>query len=450
MKRTFDDSEIAALDAGSVQMNRPAEHVVKLRDAFGVGREVPLNYVTRPEVDGKFIESLTRDKHVVIYGSSKQGKTTLRRHCLQESDYIVVSCLNTMSLSDLNGAILKAAGYRIEQAQTRTVGGAWKYGAEFAGEGKVPFVAKVSSKGALERETNDKTDVVAHKLEIDLNDVNDVITALNEINFKKFIILEDFHYLGAETQRSFWFSLKAYHENSSLCFIVVGVWREKNRLIYYNGDLTNRVVSIDADSWSERQLREVVTAGEQLLNVTFDPVLISELVRHSADAVALVQEGCFKVCEMAGIFETQVDNKLIGAGVNAEAIIREIVNDQAGRYMAFITNFSEGFQQTDLEMYKWLTYAVLVSPNDDLENDLRRAQIAATIKQKHPEGAKLNEGNITQALQNTASLQVTKSIRPIIFDYDQTTRVLTVVDRSFLIWLAHQSREELMAEIGLA
>ena len=135
MKRTFDDSEIAALDAGSVQMNRPAEHVVKLRDAFGVGREVPLNYVTRPEVDGKFIESLTRDKHVVIYGSSKQGKTTLRRHCLQESDYIVVSCLNTMSLSDLNGAILKAAGYRIEQAQTRTVGGAWKYGAEFAGQG---------------------------------------------------------------------------------------------------------------------------------------------------------------------------------------------------------------------------------------------------------------------------------------------------------------------------
>jgi hypothetical protein len=28
------------------------------------------------------------------------------------------------------------------------------------------------------------------------------------------------------------------------------------------------------------------------------------------------------------------------------------VNDQAGRYMAFITNFSEGFQQTDREMYE--------------------------------------------------------------------------------------------------
>ena len=431
-------------------MDKPVGNVVKLRDAFGVGREVPLNYVTRPDVDTKFIDSLSRDKHVVIYGSSKQGKTTLRRNCLEENDYIVVSCLNTMSLADLNGAILKATGYRIEQTQTKTVGGAWKYGVEFAGEGKVPFVAKASGKGAVERAANNSNDVVSHKLEIDLNDVNDIITALNEIDFKKFIILEDFHYLGADTQRAFSFSLKAYHENSSFCFIIVGVWREKNRLIYYNGDLTNRVVSIDADSWSNEQLREVITAGEQLLNVSFDRVMIAELIKHSADAVALVQEGCFKVCERAGIFETQETNKEIGKGIDAEAIIREIVNDQAGRYMAFVTNFSEGFQQTNMEMYKWLTYAVLVSSTDDLERGLRRAQIAATIKSKHPEGSKLNEGNITQALQNAASLQVQKSIRPIIFDYDQTTRVLAVVDRSFLIWLAHQDRKELMSEIGVS
>ena len=425
------------------------ENNVKLRDAFGVGRDVPLNYVNRPDVDEKFVESLTRDKHVVIYGSSKQGKTTLRRHCLQESDHIVVSCINTMSLSDLNGAVLKAAGYRIEQTLTKTVGGAWKYGVEFAGEGKVPFVVKASGKGSAGHESSNTTAEVSNRLEIDLSDVNDVIIALDEIKFTKFIILEDFHYLGADTQRSFSFSLKAYHENSKLCFIIVGVWREKNRLIYYNGDLTNRVVSIDADSWSDQQLREVVTAGEQLLNVTFDFRMINHLIKHSADAVALVQEGCFKVCERAGIVETQKINKDIGAGYDAEAIIREIVNDQAGRYMAFITNFSEGFQPTPLEMYKWLTYAVLVSSATDLESGLRRAQVAATIKAKHPEGSKLNEGNITQALQNAASLQVQKSIRPIIFDYDQTTRVLTVVDRSFLIWLAHQDRAELLREIGV-
>ena len=48
-----------------------------------------------------------------------------------------------------------------------------------------------------------------------------------------------------------------------------------------------------------------------------------------------------------------------------------------------------------------------------------------------------------------ASLQVQKGIRPIIFDYDQTTRVLTVVDRSFLIWLAHQNLDDLMTDLGI-
>jgi len=34
--------------------------------------------------------------------------------------------------------------------------------------------------------------------------------------------------------------------------------------------------------------------------------------------------------------------------------------------MAFVTYFSVGFEQTDLEVYKLLTYAVLVSSTDDL------------------------------------------------------------------------------------
>src|SRR6266545_456935 len=62
-----------------------------MADVFGIARDVPANYVTRPDVDGKFIESLTRDKHVVVFGSSKQGKTCLRKYNLVEGDYIPTS-----------------------------------------------------------------------------------------------------------------------------------------------------------------------------------------------------------------------------------------------------------------------------------------------------------------------------------------------------------------------
>lgn len=426
------------------------ERILKLRDVYGVARDLLENYVERQEVDPVIVESLGRDKHVVVYGSSKQGKTTLRKHCLNEEDCIVVSCVNTMGISELNGAILKAAGYQVVQTQTRTVGGNLKYGVQFKGEGKVPFVAKVEGGGALEKENNHEDTTEYAALELDLSDVNDIISALKSIEFNKFIVLEDFHYLPVDTQRDFSFSLKSYHENSSICFIVVGVWREKNRLIYYNGDLTNRVASIDVDMWSEHSLREVLRAGEPLLNIKFDDEVADQLVAESSNTVSLLQEGCYRICERERIFETQPKLVEVGKGVDVRSLMRDVVNDQAGRYMAFITNFAEGFQPTEYDMYRWIMYVILTVDHEDLSVGIRRNVFWRLIKESHPVGANLNEGNITQALQSSASLQVTKNIRPIIVDYDQTTRVMNVVDRSFLIWLALQDRSELMGEIGLS
>lgn len=425
------------------------ERVLKLRDVYGVARDLLENYVERKDVDPVFIESLGRDKHVVVYGSSKQGKTTLRKHCLKEEDCIVVSCVNTMGISELNGAILKAAGYQVIQTQTRTVGGNLKYGVQFKGEGKVPFVAKVEVGGSLEKESAHENSTEYAALELDLSDVNDIILALKSINFEKFIVLEDFHYLPVATQQDFSFSLKTFHENSNICFIIVGVWREKNRLIYYNGDLTNRVASIDVDTWSDDSLREVLTAGEPLLNIKFDEEVARQLVAESSKTVSLLQEGCYRICEIAKVYETQPRLTEVGHGIDVRSLMKDVVNDQAGRYMAFIANFSEGFQETEYDMYRWIMYVILTVEHDELSNGIRRNTFSRLIKESHPVGASLNEGNITQALQSSASLQVTKNIRPIIVDYDQTTRVMNVVDRSFLIWLALQDRSELLSEIGI-
>ncbi len=48
------------------------------------------------------------------------------------------------------------------------------------------------------------------------------------------------------------------------------------------------------------------------------------------------------------------------------------------------------------------------------------------------------------ALRSTSNLQVKKNIKPIVLDFDQTGRKLTVVDRGFLIWLQHQDRAALL------
>ena len=52
----------------------------KLSEVFGISRHVPLNYTTRPNVDNALVDLLTREKHIVLYGSSKQGTTCLRKY----------------------------------------------------------------------------------------------------------------------------------------------------------------------------------------------------------------------------------------------------------------------------------------------------------------------------------------------------------------------------------
>jgi hypothetical protein len=275
------------------------------------------------------------------------------------------------------------------------------------------------------------------------------LQALEHIEIKKYIVLEDFHYLPQETQRNFAFNLKAIHENSKLVFIIIGVWRETNRLIALNGDLNNRVISINADAWSETELKEVIALGADLLNISFEESFSTELVKSCLESVYLVQEACAQVCKNYGVYRAQPKMRNIGAGQGARDIVKSIVDQQQDRYMSFLTTFSEGHQHSTLQMYKWLLLPIILSRKNELENGLTYNYLSRIIKRYHPQGAALNPGNLTQALQACVYLQTSKNLTPVIFDYDVSVRKIRVVDRSFLIWLEFQNRRELLEGLNL-
>jgi hypothetical protein len=423
------------------------EKTYTIDEVFGVSRDLPLNYVTRESVDNKLIENLARSSHIVIYGSSKQGKTSLRKYCLKDKDYDVVSCQNRWTLAETHSAILKECGYTVKQSTEKTVHGWNKITVTIEAKAKVPLLAEGKGAGAFERQHGESNKETHIALDLDPADVNDIVRALKEINYSKFIVLEDFHYLPDETQRDMAFSLKAFHEKSKITFIIVGVWREENRLITYNGDLTDRVFAVDVDAWSREALTAVITAGEQLLNVQLAPTFISTLLDNCFNSVHIVQEVCRRCLRTEGVYATQNEHMIVGASLNVKKVIELVVDEQGGRYNGFLMNFADGFQQTDLEMPKWIVHTLLSSTLEQLEDGLRLREISRAIKANHPKGANLNTGNITQALISASSLQVKKNIRPIIIDYDTTNRNLQVVDKGFLIWLASQDRQELIEEI---
>jgi len=421
-----------------------AEVIHKTSDVYGITRDLPLNYVPRKGIDDAFVDNLTRDKHIVIYGSSKQGKTSLRKYCLKQDDYIIVQCSNKWSLSDLNSAILKHAGYEVTLSTKISVSGKNKVLAQFGGK-----ILGTNINLGGEKESTKTQEIIKGPIELDIDDVNDIISALSELRFDKYILLEDFHYLPPEVQRDFSVALKAYHEKSRYCFIIIGVWLEENRLIVYNGDLTGRVISIDADKWTREQLQEVIATGGVLLNIQFTPSFQAALLDNCYDSVYIVQETCYQACKHEEVHETQPHLKIIGKPEMVDDIVKSVVDQQRGRFASFITQFADGFQETSLKMYQWLLYPILTADLKLLEKGLRLSDMRKSIQAKHPQGKDLNPGNLTQALISTASLQVKKGITPIILDYDQTNGRLRVVDRGFLIWLQHQDKQQLLQEAGL-
>ena len=427
-----------------VESRMKMKRVYYLDEVYGISRDVPLNYVERENVDVLFRNNLSRNKHITIFGSSKQGKTCLRKHCLNNDDYILVQCSNKWTLSDLNTNILKRAGYEIEVSTKASTSGKAKIIATFK---HLLGIGELS--GAGEIENTEESEVNRKRLELDSEDVNDIIAALHEIAFNKIIVLEDFHYLKDETKRDFSIELKAFHENSELCFVVVGVWLDENKLTILNGDLTGRVISINADSWSKNELIQVINSGANLLNVGFNDVFIEELLDRCSDNVYLVQETCHRACREYHVESTQPTHIMIGKSGDADRYIKQIVKEQSGRYNAFIMNYSNGFQETNLEMHRWLLYPVIMSDSEQLTRGLSYREIKNVLLDKHPRGNKLNPGNVTQALKAVVSLQTSKSIQPIIMDYDESNLKLHIVDRGFIIWKQIQDKNDLLELAGL-
>jgi len=280
-------------------------------DIFGISRDLPLNYIERTYVDDIFLKNLVRRQHLVIYGSSKQGKTSLIKHCLDTSDYIFVYCSNKWTLNNLYEVILKQAGFELTGTNTISTSGQQK------------ILAKLKAgvqEGEIEQESLTKA-----PLELDSPlDTNDIIASLNAINFTKFIVLEDFHYLPVDTQKDFAVGLKAFHEKSKLSFIIIGVWLEKNKFSEYNRDLTGRILSINADKWEIEELKKVISHGEALLNIYFTEKFKKYLLILCHGSVYIIQETCRQCCINDNIYSTQEKYKEVGSTAICSEIIREL------------------------------------------------------------------------------------------------------------------------------
>lgn len=145
-------------------------------------------------------------------------------------------------------------------------------------EGAIALVLKGRAEVAVENEKTYRLEDKYEEIELNLDLPDDVASLMVRLGEKKTIILENFHYLPESVQRDFAFDLRTFHD-LKIRFVILGVWKEANRLIQFNGELQDRVAEVPVEPWHEADFLRIVAKGEPELNIQFSKGASSRMHR---------------------------------------------------------------------------------------------------------------------------------------------------------------------------
>ena len=415
---------------------------------YGVSNELIDTYIERKNVDETFLNGLQKNKHIVIYGASKQGKTSLTNKHLSETDYIKVNCSPLAGTLDIYSLIVRQLNLEILESNevSTTVGGEAKVGLK--AKIRIPFFGGADAESEVSIK-GDKGTTISYKIiDFNLALAQDLSELLKNINFQKRIILENFHYLNEDVQKQLAVDLRIF-EDYNILFIILGIWREKNRLSQFNGDLLDRIIEVPVEPWEKIDLKKIVDEGLPLLNVNLANV-IDYIIESCFDSVGVFQEICKESCYAAGYSSTQETTQEITIA-NVDAAITKKLSDYSSRHTRCLESFIEQKARSSQETPLYIPYYfVKVLFQETIENiilGLKRRTLQEKIKEIHHRPEDVRPSDMGYFLKNLVANQITKNISPPIFDFDNSTTSVKIIDSTFYFFIKNCDRKEVIENL---
>lgn len=424
--------------------------MVTLEDVFGVSRKPVLSYIERQEVDGLFENALKSDKQIIVYGASKQGKTALVSKYLPYDDCLAVSCSPKSNVKDIYKSILRKLDIEIITDKQKSKSANIEVGAVAKIKSKIPFLVSGEVEGSTKVDASTKQQLSYKTIEFNLELPQDIFDLYVQTSLDKFVILEDFHYLPIDAQKQLAFDLRTFQE-LGLRFIILGVWKERNRLIQFNGDLQDRIAEIPVEPWDETEFISVAQKGAKELNVEFSNEIIKMLCAESLGSIGVLQELLKFLCLENGILQRQGTKKLISNKQTLDCAIKVKCEDYSSRHVRALEDIAKGqrdFKITDGKKPLFLPYyfvvALLGMDFDVILMGVQRKKIEEAIKALHHRAADIRPSDMGFLLSNLANLQAAKKIQPPLFDYDVSQRSVNIIDSTFYFFLKNCDKDEVM------
>lgn len=431
---------------------------MKLEQVFGVSRDQVATYIEREAVDNALTIALKETRQIIIYGSSKQGKTSLLHRHVKLENRVTVHCGPTTTAEDIYRSFLRQRD--VEIVTERSSGTSRDLGASISAKftAMIPFFSEGSAETKGEVKTGTKQDEKRKAIEFNLANAQDVGELLHQVEGSCvfFHVLENFHYLTDDVQRQMAFDLRTFEE-MGLRFVILGVWRERNRLVQYNGDLQDRIAEVPVEPWDIPDFQRILDVGSAILRVTLSPEIGARIFTEAHGSVAVVQELLKKVCERAGITES-IPNDEPAIHLADLAQLQNAIEDKVAEYAArhirsleSIAAGSRARRTTEEISALFLPYhlvRVMVHRTyNELKDGIERKTLQQLIQDKHKTPDNVRTSDVTGMLSRLAALQANQNIVPPLFDFDPGTRRLKVVDSTLYFFIDNCDPEEVMAEI---
>lgn len=318
---------------------------------------------------------------------------------------------------------------------------------------KIPFIGDTSATAEISDKAANKSSATKTYIEYNLALAQDVSELLKKCNLTKYIVIENFHYLEISVQETLAYDLRVFQDHH-IIFIILGIWREANRLIQFNGDLLDRVTEVPVEPWESNDFKRVIEKGEKLLNVDFGEVR-DRLIDESFDSVGVVQEICKHCCLIAGVTESAsaretvvIKQEHLNQALKVKSQdygVRHIRNFEAFVDIARRTSNQSG--KPSLAFPYYFIRLLLTHDFINIERGLSRAVLLEEIRKIHHRPEDVRSGDLGKFLHNLTEHQISKKIQPPFVDYDRGGKVLKIIDSSLYFFLKNCNREEILDDI---
>lgn len=426
---------------------------MKVEDVFGVSGKQVASYVERTKVDDEFKDALRTDKQIIVYGSSKQGKTALVKKYISYDENIVISLSPKTTLKDIYQSILRKSGITLRVSYSEGTGDTTKVKAKASIQAAVALVFKAKVGVEAENANESKQEDNFEEIEFNLMLPDDVADLIHRVGHKKVVILENFHYLPEDVQKNFAFDLRTFQE-LKIRFIILGVWKEANRLSQYNGDLLDRILEVPVEPWAREDFKRIAAKGCDLLDIRFSTVILEDCIDNSFESVGVFQELLKVTCQECGMHVKQAASVYLEDESAFKRAVLKKTEEYSGRHLKNLEAIASGYSPSIIKdaplpyfMSYYIVMHILKLGYIGANGGISKESLMRALKEIHHRKDDLKGAQLTSTLKGLTELQAVKGINPPVFAYDSNSMQIKIVDSTFYFFLRNADLQAIASEI---